>query len=146
LWANDRAGALFEDLARGFDYVIVDTPPLGTYADGANVGALCDGVLVLSRIGRTTSSALRRAIQTLQAANVRILGPVATFDRVSMLSKRAHRKQVEQDAAGSGVSQGDASSRGGGGGSDDTAVITSQEGQLVGSGSPRRPRARHGSS
>jgi receptor protein-tyrosine kinase len=146
LWANDRAGALFEDLSRGFDYVVVDTPPLGTYADGANVGALCDGVLVLSRIGRTTSSALRRAIQTLQSANVRILGPVATFDRVSMLSKRQHRKQVEQDAAANGDPQGDATSRGGNGGGDDTAVITSQEGQLVGSGSPRRPRARHGSS
>jgi hypothetical protein len=63
-----------------------------------------------------------------------------------MLSKRQHRKQVEQDAAANGDPQGDATSRGGNGGGDDTAVITSQEGQLVGSGSPRRPRARHGSS
>ncbi len=145
LWANDRAGALFEDLARGFDYVVVDTPPLNAYADGANVGALCDGVLLLSRIGRTTSSALRRAIQSLQAANVRIIGPVATFDRVSMLSKRQHRKQVEHDAAATGGPGSDAPTRGGNDSSDDTAVIGSQEGQLVGSGSQRRLRARHGS-
>ncbi|HTI78643.1 MAG TPA: Wzz/FepE/Etk N-terminal domain-containing protein [Mycobacterium sp.] len=145
LWANDRAGALFEDLSRGFDYVIVDTPPLGTYADGANVGALCDGVLLLSRIGRTTSASLRRAIHSLQAANVNIIGPVATFDRVSMLSKRQHRKQVEQDAAANGGQRSSDDSRGGGGSADDTAVIGSQEGQLVGTGGQRRPRARHGS-
>jgi tyrosine-protein kinase len=145
LWANDRAGALFEDLSRGFDYVVVDTPPLNTYADGANVGALCDGVLVLSRIGRTTSSALRHAIQALKTANVRILGPVVTFDRVGMLAKRQHRKQVEHDAAANGGARSDAPS-GGSDSSDDTAVIGTQEGQLVGSGGQRRPRARHGSS
>jgi capsular exopolysaccharide synthesis family protein len=147
LWANDRAAALFEDLSRGFDYVIVDTPPLNTYADAANVGALTDGVLVLSRIGRTTSSALRHAIQTLKAANVRILGPVVTFDHVGMLSKRQHRKQVEHDAAANGGPRSEASSSGtGNDSSDDTAVIGTQEGQLVGSGGQRRPRARHGSS
>jgi receptor protein-tyrosine kinase len=127
--------------------VIVDTPPLGTYADGGNVGALCDGVLLLSRIGRTTSSALRRAIQTLQTANVTLIGPVATFDRVSLLSKRQHRKQVEHDGAGSGQQQAsDASPAAADKSADDTAAFGSQEGQLVGTGNPRRPRARHGSS
>jgi capsular exopolysaccharide synthesis family protein len=145
LWATDQASALFEDLTRGFDYVVVDTPPLGAYADGTNIGALCDGVLLLSRIGRTTSSALRRAIQSLQAANVRLIGPVATFDRVSMLSKRQHRKQVEHDAAGVGQPRSaDASSRAGNDDAEDTAVF-GPEGQLVGSGNPRRSRARHGS-
>jgi len=129
----------------GDGVTVVDTPPLGTYADGANVGALCDGVLLLSRIGRTTSASLRRAIHSLQAANVNIIGPVATFDRVSMLSKRQHRKQVEQDAAANGGPRSSDDSRGGGGSADDTAVIGSQEGQLVGTGGQRRPRARHGS-
>jgi Mrp family chromosome partitioning ATPase len=148
LWANDQAAALFEDLGRGFDYVVVDTPPLATYADGANIGALCDGVLLLSRIGRTTSSALRRAIQSLQAANVKLIGPVVTFDRVSLLSKRQHRMQVEHDAAATSGHQRptDGGPGAASGSADDTAVIGTQEGQLVASGSPRRPRARHGSS
>ncbi len=142
LWSNDRATALLADLTRGFDYVVIDTPPLGTYSDGANIGALCDGALLLSRVGRTTSGALRKAVQTLQAANVKLLGPVATFDRVGMIAKRQHRRQVEHDAAvgapGEGGTRDDE-------GSEDTAVIGSQDSQLVGSGSPRRPRARHGS-
>jgi capsular exopolysaccharide synthesis family protein len=149
LWANDQASALFEDLGRGFDYVVVDTPPLGTYADGTNIGALCDGVLILSRIGRTTSSALRRAIQSLSAANIKLIGPVATFDQVGMLSKRQHRKQVEHDAAAGGGQRAAEASSAGAASTDDTAVIGTPEGHLVGSsGGPRRPtpRARHGSS
>jgi tyrosine-protein kinase len=147
LWANDRAGAMFDDLAQGFDYVVVDTPPLGAYADGANIGALCDGALLISRIGRTTSSALRRAVQSLQTANVKLLGPVATFDRVGMLTKRQHRKQVEHDAAAGTARLRDGEQTHDGDGSvDDTAVIESNDGQLVGSGTPPRTRARHGSS
>ncbi len=147
LWANDQASALFEDLGRGFDYVIVDTPPLGTYADGANIGAMCDGALLLSRVGRTTSSALRRAIQSLQAANVRLIGPVATFDQVGLLSKRQHRKQVEHDAGAGGGVKRSADEGSAAGSSDETTVIgRPEDGQLVGSGGQRRPRARHGSS
>lgn len=147
LWATDQAGALFEDLTRGFDYVVVDTPPLGAYADGTNIGALCDGVLLVSRIGRTTSSSLRRAVQSLQAASVRVIGPVATFDRVSMLSKRAHRKQVEHDAAGSAQTRAaETRSRPENGDTEETAAFGAQDGQLVGTGNPRRTtRARHGS-
>src|SRR5690348_12165548 len=138
---------MFDDLARGFDYVVVDTPPLGAYADGANIGALCDGALLISRIGRTTSSALRRAVQSLQTANVKLLGPVATFDRVGMLTKRQHRKQVEHDAAAGTARLRDGEQTHDGDGSvDDTAVIESNDGQLVGSGTPPRTRARHGSS
>jgi capsular exopolysaccharide synthesis family protein len=93
LWATDRATKLLEYLAGAFDYVVVDTPPLGDYTDGAIVGALGDGAIVLARIAGTTERALRRAVQVLQAAHVAILGTVVTFDAVSRGAIRAHAKQ-----------------------------------------------------
>ena len=93
LWATDRAEALFEDLGDRFDYVVVDTPPVGTCTDGAIIGALCDGALVLARIRGTTTTALRRALQALQSAHVTVLGAVATFEPVSRLAPRRHSKQ-----------------------------------------------------
>lgn len=146
LWATDRATALFDELGRNFDYVVVDTPPLETYADGANAGALCDGAVLLARIGRTTSAGLRRAIQSLQTANVHLIGTVATFDRVSRRSRRQHEKQVERDAeAGTGAQRagaGRAVTRVHLGNADSPTEQT----QLVGSGNPQRSKARHGSS
>ena len=81
LWANDRAGRLFDELANNFDYVVIDTPPLDAYTDGAVVGALTDGALLLARIRSTTSAAVKRAVQTLKAANVGLIGTVVTFER-----------------------------------------------------------------
>jgi capsular exopolysaccharide synthesis family protein len=93
VWANDRALTLFEDLARDFDYVVVDTPPSGVFTDAAIAGALCDGAIALARIKRTKSSALRRALQTLRAANITVLGTVVTFEPVGRRALRRHRKE-----------------------------------------------------
>jgi receptor protein-tyrosine kinase len=93
LWATDRATQLLEYLAGAFDYVVVDTPPLGNYADGALVGALGDGAILLARIGGTTTHSLRRAVQVLQSAHVALLGIVVTFEPVSRVAMRAHAKQ-----------------------------------------------------
>jgi capsular exopolysaccharide synthesis family protein len=93
LWATDRATQLLEYLAGAFDYVVVDTPPLGDYTDGAIVGALGDGAILLARIGGTTERALRRAVQVLQSAHVALLGTVVTFEPVSRVAMRAHAKR-----------------------------------------------------
>jgi receptor protein-tyrosine kinase len=92
LWATDRATQLLEYLGGAFDYVVVDTPPLGDYTDGAIVGALGDGAILLARIGGTTERALRRAVQVLQSAHVALLGTVVTFEPVSRVAMRAHAK------------------------------------------------------
>ncbi|MDT5339985.1 MAG: tyrosine-protein kinase [Mycobacterium sp.] len=99
LWATDRAAKLIAQLGQGYDYVVVDTPPLDSYTDGANVGALADGVILLARIGGTTANSLRRAVQTLQSAHVALLGTVATFEPVSRLVARTHSRQRVRTAA-----------------------------------------------
>ena len=92
LWAQDRAAAVFAELSRNFDYVIVDTPPLGEYSDGANIAVLSDGAILLARIRTTKASALRRALRTFKASNVHVIGTVATFDPVSSAARRRHGK------------------------------------------------------
>jgi capsular exopolysaccharide synthesis family protein len=92
LWALDRSSAVFAELANIFDYVIVDTPPLNDYSDGANIAALGDGTILLARIRSTKTTALRRALTALKAANVHLIGTVATFDPVSAGARRRHAK------------------------------------------------------
>lgn len=82
LWAGDHAEGLFAELSGQFDYVVVDTPPLGKYNDGAVAAALSDGALLVGRIRHTTSSALTRAVQTLKSANAVLIGSVATDEPV----------------------------------------------------------------
>ncbi len=106
LWASDRATELLDELGDTYDYVIIDTPPLGQYNDGALVAALSDGALVLARIRRTTSAMLRRGVQTLEGANATLIGTVATFEPSSRRQlnsdKQSAAKQAPPEAPGSG--------------------------------------------
>jgi len=80
LWGDDAAGHAIEALREGFDYVIIDTPPLNATSDGAVVAALGDGGIVLARIGHTTTKGLRSAIEVLEAANAEFIGTVVTCE------------------------------------------------------------------
>jgi len=86
---------LFRKLGETFDYVIVDTPPLSDYSDGVVAVANCDGALVLTRIGHTTSKTLRRAIQVLDAANATIIGTAVTCEPVTRMDARRNRAKTQ---------------------------------------------------
>ena len=80
LWGDDAAAQAIEALREGFDYVIIDTPPLNATSDGAVVAALGDGAIVLARIGHTTTKGLRSALQVLESANAEFFGTVVTCE------------------------------------------------------------------
>ena len=97
-----------------FDYVIIDTPPLTKYADGAVPAALGDGALVLGRLGHTKTSALRKALKVLQTAHAPVLGVVATCEpghRRELSADRKHHGGAHAAAAPSAAAEDDADSR-----------------------------------
>lgn len=93
LWGDDAVPRVLEVLRRHFDYVIIDTPPLTKYSDGAVPAALGDGALVLGRIGHTKASALRKGLKVLETAHAHVLGVVATCEPGHRKELSGHRKQ-----------------------------------------------------
>lgn len=57
-------------LRRSFDWVIIDSPPLLFAADGNLLATMCDGTVLVVRIGATTFETVSRAIQSLCENNV----------------------------------------------------------------------------
>ncbi|WP_371667390.1 polysaccharide biosynthesis tyrosine autokinase [Streptomyces sp. NBC_00289] len=60
------------------DLVVVDSPPLLSFADGAALASVTDGVLFVVRAGKTRRDDARRALDTLEAVRARVLGAVLT--------------------------------------------------------------------
>lgn len=77
--ASQRFAALLRALSRSFDYVVVDTPPIGTFVDAAVAAALVDGVALVVRQRVSKKQAVADALAQLKAADARILGLVMTF-------------------------------------------------------------------
>jgi capsular exopolysaccharide synthesis family protein len=144
LWASQRAEKLFDELANGYDYVVIDTPPLDVYNDAAVVGALSDGALLLARIRKTTTSALRRAVQALQTANVAVIGTVVTFEPGNQRRLRRDRKDGAAAAPGGDRSARSANPTAGRAADADADTTTIKQNGLVGSAGSPRPARRHG--
>jgi protein-tyrosine kinase len=62
--------ALLEALRGQFDWIILDSPPLLFAADGNLLATMCDGTVLVVRIGATTFDAVTRALQSLCENNV----------------------------------------------------------------------------
>src|SRR5262249_38441733 len=61
---------LINELRNYFDWIILDSPPLLFAADGNLLATMCDGTVLVVRIGTTTFDSVSRALQSLCENNV----------------------------------------------------------------------------
>ena len=87
LLEGERMNALIAYLRKTFDYVIVDTPPLGMVSDGQLIAAKCDGCILVVRAHKTSRGAVRNSLVQLERINCPLFGTVLN----RMESKRAGR-------------------------------------------------------
>ncbi len=67
-----------DHLVQHYDYVILDTPPVGVVSDAAILSRYASGVILVVRTGKTKLENTRDTIDTLKLANANILGFVMT--------------------------------------------------------------------
>ena len=76
LLSGARMRVLMEQLAKSFDLIILDTPPVLATADAGILSSLTDGVLLVVRAGHTDRAAAQRAHHLLANVGARIVGTV----------------------------------------------------------------------
>ena len=70
LMQTGRLPELMERLAMGFDWIVIDSPPLMPLADTTVWARLSDGVLLVAREGKTEKKALQRGVEALGQSNL----------------------------------------------------------------------------
>ena len=73
---SDRMKQLLEKLSMRYDYILVATPPVNVVSDACVVANMLDGALLLARQGRSRKESLKRAVNNLNLAGVKLLGCV----------------------------------------------------------------------
>ena len=79
LIASDSMKSLLDELSNNYDYVIIDTPPVGILTDAAIISTLSDGVLLVIKSGSTKKEMVKKAIDNIEKVNGNILGAIMTF-------------------------------------------------------------------
>lgn len=85
LLGGERFEAILKALKATFDYVIIDTPPLGSVIDAAVVARKCDGTVLVVESNTVSYRFAKSVKEQLDKAGSRILGVV--LNKVDMNSK-----------------------------------------------------------
>lgn len=76
LLSSRRFDSMIDDWRDSFEFVVIDTAPVGQYSDGLAVASLAGRVLALSRAQHTPFKAMQDMLQRLAATRSQILGAV----------------------------------------------------------------------
>lgn len=71
-----RLAGFLGQMRREFDYVLVDTPPVGYASESAALAANGDGVLLVVDSKQTRKGSLRQALRRLGSVGANVLGTV----------------------------------------------------------------------
>lgn len=67
---------LIGELRNMFDFVVIDTPPIGMFIDAAVAAQSADGVVFVVNSGKTKALEVNEGLSQLEKANVKVLGAV----------------------------------------------------------------------
>jgi Mrp family chromosome partitioning ATPase len=76
--------AALEAVSSGYDWILVDGPPVLESPDAASLAVVADGVLVVVQAGRTKRPVLARSVDLLNRAGGRVLGIVLNRRRLEI--------------------------------------------------------------
>ena len=76
LLAGQRFQELLTNLRDQYDYVIIDTPPIGCVIDAAIVAEKCDGAMIVIESGSVSYKFVKNAKEQLEKSGCKILGAV----------------------------------------------------------------------
>jgi capsular exopolysaccharide synthesis family protein len=96
LLSSDRMRAVIADAALRFDWVLIDTPPVGVLSDAHLVARVTDGVLFVIAAGSTPYTLVQRSLAEIGAD--RIVGTV--LNRVEARTFTAHDYYGRYDTLG----------------------------------------------
>ncbi len=79
LMIGEKFLEFMEELKKEYDYVIVDTPPLGLVIDSAVVAKTCDAAVMVISAGRVRYRQAKKTKAQLEKSGCKILGAVLNF-------------------------------------------------------------------
>lgn len=83
-------GELLKAEREHYDYILIDTPPLGLVIDAAVMATVCDGAVIVIGAGSVSYHVVQHVTEQLKKSGCRILGAVLNQNRKGKRSKNQY--------------------------------------------------------
>lgn len=77
--SSRRFRRFLENAQKTYDYVLIDTPPVGTFVDAAVISSLVDATALVVREGYTKRQDVVAAYEQLKKADANVIGAIMNF-------------------------------------------------------------------
>jgi len=88
LSSSEKAKKMFQSLKKSYDYIIVDSAPIGTVSDSYSIAAISDATLIMVRHGKTNKSYLGATLTELQTNGIDDISILVTGVKSNISSYR----------------------------------------------------------
>lgn len=85
---SKRLNLLLEESRKYYDYIIIDTPPLGRVIDAAVIAPNCDGVALVIGGRKIPRREVRAALEQVKKSGCRVLGVI--WNKVSLRNGKSY--------------------------------------------------------
>jgi len=95
LLGSSRMQQLLKTLSSHYDYVLIDTPPVGIVSDSCVLAPMLDGVLFVVRQNQTEKEAVAKGVRQLEMAGAKLMGFVLNGVDMSLGGKGNYKHSYE---------------------------------------------------
>lgn len=93
LLENPRFAEMLASCRQRFGMILVDTPPIGSVADGLNIATHCDGTVLVVQSGQTPRKIVNDSLQQLYRTEKPLLGVVLNRAEINSKSNQYYYKR-----------------------------------------------------
>ena len=87
---------LLKQLAKSYDFVLIDSPPLGLVIDAAIIAKKCDAALLVAQYAKTPLSDIAEIGGSIEKTGCRLLGCIINRVRLSDFSARRNFRRIRR--------------------------------------------------
>ena len=96
LLSSTRTQVLMDTLRERFDYVLVDTPPVGVIVDALQIAKYCDGVLLVIAYKRGRRQDVKEVVESINNTGCPVLGSVLNNVDLGSFTNRKYYYKSER--------------------------------------------------
>lgn len=97
--SSNKVATFLEDIKDHYDYIFIDSPPVGVVSDATVISKIVDGVMFIVGANETDLSHAEIAVENLKKADANVIGAVLNKYEMKETSYSYYGYYYKQDAA-----------------------------------------------